>query len=467
MPIYAMALFALLLGYDSLALDTPPADATDWALSLLAKAVLALAWSMTCLRVSRSWSSSTAHRKLPTLYRFADNYGPLALILFALDLYLGTLASVRSTLGDPILLDELITLLPTFLLLTWRWVPYFPIDRWAREAGTMRRMMEGKPVYPPTTLATYVLDQTRHQLAPVLMPMLLIVAWLETLNLIDTTTTNKGLLLFAGLIAILALSAPLIIASWRTRSVPPGELRDDLTGLCQTQRVRPGHFRLWITEGRLANAAVLGILWPFRYVLITDTLLDHLPKPQILGVLAHEVAHVRQRHALWLGLGTLAVAWAGETALRLSPWADLLTAAAYGQTDETTAVVTLSLATAAVAIPWLLAMGYLSRRFERQADAAAVRALSLHNDPQANTASEQAANDMNAALNAVAELNNMSTTRFMWRHGSIRERQDHLRSLIHTPLNRFPIDQRVQTLRLLILLTAAITTATWFAFDLW
>src|SRR5690606_31987071 len=65
-------------------------------------------------------------------------------------------------------------------------------------------------------------------------------------------------------------------------------------------RVRFREVLLWRTFGGMVNAAVMGMLAPLRYILLSDALLEHLPAEQVEAVMAHEVAHIRKRHLVWL-----------------------------------------------------------------------------------------------------------------------------------------------------------------------
>jgi STE24 endopeptidase len=53
---------------------------------------------------------------------------------------------------------------------------------------------------------------------------------------------------------------------------------------------------------RLYTAGVLGFFPPFRYLFFSESLLKVLDEDEVLGVLAHEVAHLRNHHGLWLFL---------------------------------------------------------------------------------------------------------------------------------------------------------------------
>src|SRR6202044_2414044 len=83
---------------------------------------------------------------------------------------------------------------------------------------------------------------------------------------------------------------------------------------------------------------VTGILPGFRYVLLTDALVDSLTPHEIAAVFGHEIGHIAHRHLLYFGfffmgsLGLLTVmieliSMAGpwiEPMARLTPWADEL-----------------------------------------------------------------------------------------------------------------------------------------------
>jgi STE24 endopeptidase len=53
---------------------------------------------------------------------------------------------------------------------------------------------------------------------------------------------------------------------------------------------------------RLYTAGVLGFFPPFRYLFFSEPLLMVLDEDEVLGVIAHEVAHLRNHHGLWLFL---------------------------------------------------------------------------------------------------------------------------------------------------------------------
>jgi STE24 endopeptidase len=137
-----------------------------------------------------------------------------------------------------------------------------------------------------------------------------------------------------------------------------GELRDSLFALAEKAgvRIKQVHF-LQTGKGRMANAfAMRG-----NNVLLTDYLLQNLSKREVNAVAAHELAHLRHRHPLWLQVtGVLAIGLPVgvlvglESARWMTPGlADLLFPACI--------------------LLGLMLIYFLSRRFERVADAGAVK----------------------------------------------------------------------------------------------
>ncbi|MCJ7833589.1 MAG: M48 family metalloprotease [Deltaproteobacteria bacterium] len=49
----------------------------------------------------------------------------------------------------------------------------------------------------------------------------------------------------------------------------------------------------------MLTAGVMGLVKRFRYLLITPALLDLLEPEELMGVVAHEIGHIRKRHLLF------------------------------------------------------------------------------------------------------------------------------------------------------------------------
>jgi STE24 endopeptidase len=95
---------------------------------------------------------------------------------------------------------------------------------------------------------------------------------------------------------------------------------------------------------------------------------------------------------------------------------------------------------------WLMIFGWVSRRFERQADTFAVRHLSLSypSAPGAPAVFDPSAIAVYCqTLLRVAAINHTAADRRSWRHGSMRWRCDYLGTLAGRPLVGCAIDRTV------------------------
>ncbi|MCB0882914.1 MAG: M48 family metalloprotease, partial [Thermoleophilia bacterium] len=128
------------------------------------------------------------------------------------------------------------------------------------------------------------------------------------------------------------------------------------------------------TRTNAANAYVSGY-GSSRRIVVYDTLLRDFPRDQVRVVVAHEVAHVAERHVVW---GT-ALGAAGTVALVLVGFG----VAGRGGTECRDALRVVSRLAAAVAVAGTLstpAANLVSRAMEREADRAA---LEVTHDPAA------------------------------------------------------------------------------------
>jgi Zn-dependent protease with chaperone function len=108
--------------------------------------------------------------------------------------------------------------------------------------------------------------------------------------------------------------------------------------------------------------------------------------------------------------------------------------------------------TIAVFVGAFASYGWVSRRFERQADVASACDLSgpdenLAAPTSGTTVTPRAAALMCGALESVAVLNGLDPERNTWRHGSIRWRQQCLLRSIGQPVDQLPIDAQVRCIK--------------------
>ncbi|MCA9296748.1 MAG: M48 family metalloprotease, partial [Phycisphaerales bacterium] len=241
------------------------------------------------------------------------------------------------------------------------------------------------------------------------------------------------------------------------------EIRDDLLEVCRAHGVRVRNLLVWRTGGAMINAAVMGLIGPLRYVLLTDGLLEQLPREQVIAVMAHEIGHVRRHHLPWMILVMLAVM--GVAALVVAGALALLDTLPLEWTEATLLVVDLG----AIAVAFTLAMiafGWVSRRFERQADTFAAQHMSgvvRDADRAGREISATAVFAIAGALGSIALMNAVDPERPNWRHGSIRWRQAYLQSIIGRSVDALSIDRLVRRLKIvaMIIVIALVGLQIW------
>ncbi len=106
------------------------------------------------------------------------------------------------------------------------------------------------------------------------------------------------------ILAIFLLFAPALIKKlWPLEPLNDPFYREFISSFFRTQKVKIKEFYLLsMSKKPFYTAGILGIFYPFRYFFISSDLLKILDQNELLGVLAHEAGHVKQKHMLWLAL---------------------------------------------------------------------------------------------------------------------------------------------------------------------
>jgi STE24 endopeptidase len=426
------------------------AAACGWTLAAGTLLPLAALWGSVRL-AARALASDPAGRATARAIALAERSRRLvpwvaaSAVMLATHRY-GWLAAIRGAIGDLPALDEAAAISPavaTMVAATWiQW----PLEERLRGILRLARVESGLPPVPDLGRARATLEWVRGGgITLVLVPVLMVTAAGESADRLLTPRVGVDLAAIGSLSASVAalLVSPLALR-WALglTPLPPGPVRDELAAACAAHRIRLAGAFLWSTGGTVANAAVLGILPRFRYLLLSDLLLAGLSREEVLAVVEHELAHVKRRHLPWLALAVASIAVLAATAAE---------AALRGAGDG--GGLATGIATAAA----FLVFGWISRRFERQADAFAAAELSRRaGSPVVDFAAVEAAN---SALDRVAELAHVDPRRHSWRHGSIRRRQANLKAIAGLPLGRLPIDRTVARIKLATL--AAALAAAW------
>ncbi len=303
-------------------------------------------------------------------------------------LCLGWLEAVRSVTGNLVLVDELIAMSPVFIALALAWWLFYPIDMHVRSAMIVRRLDEGGPIYPMPSRPRYVLQQFRLHVLMLLVPILLILGASQTIALLARHVGEgrwpQWIVEVSTLVAaaVVFIFAPYVVRLvLDVKRLPPGQVLEDLHAICREHGVRLRGGLVWLTGGNMINAAVMGLFGPMRYILVTDALLDLMNREQLKAVFAHEIGHVRRHHMLWMALCLIA------SLLLMSVVVDagFLALTSLG---VQTGLMTMQLIAMLAALGGaLLVFGWVSRRFERQADTFAVQHLTTNPPRPAEDAS--------------------------------------------------------------------------------
>jgi len=367
------------------------------------------------------------------------------------------LTVVRNVIGDLVGVDELIVLTPAVIGFFGTWWAQYPIERRVHEAMLIRRLDRGLPVFALPTRARYVWRQAQLQLLFLLVPLVLILLLGETFETVGRIVLNERAAGWArdfgtfGAAAGVFVFAPLLARAFlNVQPLPPGPMREALLNVCRRHEVNVRDILVWHTDSAMINAAVMGLFGRLRYVLLTDALLETLTVNQAAAVMAHEVGHIRRHHMPWLVAALMACLTVGVGlvyAVILLLWSlDVFDLNAFSPTA-------MYIETGVQLVIALLLFGWISRRFERQADTFAVQhfsGMATRGDGKQNhdrIVTPEAAGAMQSALQLIADVNHVDPQRPSWRHGSIRWRQEYLMSIVGRPVNALEIDRIVRRLK--------------------
>jgi STE24 endopeptidase len=379
--------------------------------------------------------------------------------------------------------------LPVFAAFAGLWLATYPVELLTRERNHLSNLDDGLPVRGYPTFRSYASNNFRLQILFMIVPVIAVLA-LRDLVVVGCAMTGVTLgpilqacVLVGTVAAIFVLSPVLLRWVLKARPLPPGALRTRLESLSAQLGVKCRDILLWQTDYSLGNAAVMGIVPRFRYILLTDLLVETLNERQIEAVFAHEAGHVRHRHMVWY------VVFFTVFMLALYGPLDTITRMVGEAVVSSYVPVELIAGIGSVAV-FIVLFGMLSRLFERQADLYAARAMELTSVPnsRALTPMQVAVGATGAmtfagALRRVAEINHMPADRMprrrgLWapmtflletaqnfQHPSIPDRIDHVMQLSIDPDDTARFDRRV-VLVMLGLMTLGTLLAAWAGVNL-
>jgi Zn-dependent protease with chaperone function len=356
--------------------------------------------------------------QLSTAYqRAVARLSILSIVLFALSLYLLNLKYWLLKIpgfGALSILPGLAAIMVFFGFLSTVW--YFGYDvyrsffqsRLTRRGYVISQVKLNVPIIFPWALITLCYD------------ILALLTW-PSLRRIYESATGQFLFFALFIILLVIFLPPLIKYFWGCSPLPRSEKRERIEDFFKTQGFRYREILRWpLLEGRIMTAGVMGLAPRFRYILITDSLLEVLSIEELKAVMAHEMGHIHYKHLLFyvlfvlgymgISLGLFDITF---SLMALQPWLyDLLSSQKQ---------VHVSLFYLVLSVPIILSivlyfrylMGFFMRNFERQADLYSAKLVGE-------------ATPTIMSLEKIAAASGMSRSQPSWHHFSIAERVEFL-----------------------------------------
>ncbi|MCJ7596194.1 MAG: M48 family metalloprotease [Desulfobacterales bacterium] len=230
------------------------------------------------------------------------------------------------------------------------------------------------------------------------------------------------LLFFSSFLILLMIFMPLLIQTWwGCKPLGPSEKAKTLKDFLHNKGFRFRNLLSWpIFEGRMMTAGIMGIVPRFRYILVTDALMETLSIEELKAVMAHEMGHAKYRHMFFyilffLGFMVLSYGLFDIFFYYLAThpfFREILSSGESGDSD---------LFSLFLAVPILITMfvyfryvmGFFMRHFERQADLYSAVAMGSPGETI-------------SALEKIGFLSGKIRDLPSWHHFSIRERVDTL-----------------------------------------
>ncbi len=156
------------------------------------------------------------------------------------------------------------------------------------------------------------------------------------------------------MLCVLGMMLPFLLKNtWEMVPVPEGPEKDLLLSVAQMARFEHPRLYVWKTGNTMANAAIVGVTPKSRVVLFSDSLLAQMNPSELAAVFAHEMGHAFRRHVPIFVVFVLGFVMLGD-----------LVAEHVFHDQPFWAFMTLI----GVMGVWFLTFGWLSRRFELEAD---------------------------------------------------------------------------------------------------
>ncbi len=344
------------------------------------------------VRVASSDGDSDGRRgtgRLMSLYRMS------VVLCYLIAVYFLHWPRVIENLGITgwVFLDKIVVLLPFGISLLMSWLTTYRIQRVYGHSkdGFLRFLI-------------FQLRMTALPLLPLGFVVILVdvVENIEPLRVLFEQFQYLVWLAVLVFLVLIFLLMPLALRCiWTVKPLPEGPLRDELSAFSKKLGFGCRGILVWETQGDLINAAIIGLIGPLRYVLLTDGLIRHLEMDEIRAVFAHEVGHAKKRHIFYYFIFSISFIF-----LFLSLEEHFMPG---GSASPWHLSLYLLFWMMIFVLYWGLLLGYISRRFECQADLYGAGAVEDHTV-------------FVNALEKISALTGNVRTKRSWRHFSVAHR---------------------------------------------
>lgn len=239
----------------------------------------------------------------------------------------------------------------------------------------------------------------------------------ESIQVFLGTPMGEVLYILVFLLAIAVLGPVLIAKLWRCVPLEAGYARARIEATCNQAGLKYADILKWeLFGGTMITAGVMGLVGRFRYILVTQALLNSLEEEEIHGVILHEIGHVQKNHMLFYLLffaGFMALNFVYfEPAMLLfyvlAPVYSGLEFIGIGKSTGHALLICLGLISVFI-FYFRYVFGFFMRNFERQAD------LHLFNF-------QKSAAPLISTFYKIASLSRQAIDKPNWHHYSIGQR---------------------------------------------
>jgi Zn-dependent protease with chaperone function len=357
-------------------------------------------------------------------YAFVFRLSVLAIFLFALDVHFFHIKIWLQLIPGIRAFSVLQGILAVLVFVAYQvtiWYFAFPAYVRAFQTGISRR--------------SFIVSNLKLNV-PILFPWVMLsliydLIFLSSWTSLHTFMSRPGgeVLFFSLFLFILMIFMPGLIRTWWScKPFLPSEKVAALKGFLQEKRFKYQELLRWpIFEGRIMTAGIMGMVPRFRYILITDALMDILSIEELKAVVAHEMGHARYRHfffylVFFIGFAVVSTGLWDFFAVLLSTQPFLMRIVGTGASaDASFLYFLLALPILVVMVVYFrYVMGFFMRHFERQADL--YSALTMGSPRQTIS-----------SLEKIAILSGKIRDLPSWHHFSIGRRVDYLWKSLRDP----------------------------------